>query len=77
MRTMRQSTTEVLICADAAELAREAARRFAELAEAFWNDAGRFTVALSGGSTPKAMFRSSPKNLSPIRCLASIYFLGG
>jgi 6-phosphogluconolactonase len=57
MRTMRQSTTEVLIFADAAELAREAARRFAELAEAFTNDAGRFTVALSGGSTPKAMFQ--------------------
>jgi 6-phosphogluconolactonase len=54
---MRQSTTEVLIFADAAELAREAARRFAELAEAFTNDAGRFTVALSGGSTPKAMFQ--------------------
>jgi 6-phosphogluconolactonase len=54
---MRQSTYEVLICADAAELAREAARRFAELAVAFTSDAGRFTVALSGGSTPKAMFQ--------------------
>jgi 6-phosphogluconolactonase len=57
MRTLRQSTREILICADAAELAREAARRFAELAEAFMGDAGRFTVALSGGSTPKAMFQ--------------------
>jgi 6-phosphogluconolactonase len=57
MRTMRQSTTEVLIFADAAELAREAARRFAELAVAFTSEAGRFTVALSGGSTPKAMFQ--------------------
>lgn len=57
MRTLQQSTYDILICADAAELAREAARRFAELAEAFTNDAGRFTVALSGGSTPKAMFQ--------------------
>jgi 6-phosphogluconolactonase len=57
MRTLQQSTYEVLICADAAELARESARRFAELAEVFTNDTGRFTVALSGGSTPKAMFR--------------------
>jgi len=57
MRTLRQSTHEILICADSAELAREAARRFAEMADAFTNDAGRFTVALSGGSTPKAMFQ--------------------
>jgi 6-phosphogluconolactonase len=54
---MRQTTYEFLICADAAELAREAARRFAELAVSFTNDAGRFSVALSGGSTPKAMFQ--------------------
>jgi len=57
MRTLQQSTYEVLICADAAELALEASRRFAELANIFVSDAGRFTVALSGGSTPKAMFR--------------------
>ena len=57
MRTLRQSTHEILICADSAELAREAARRFAEMADAFTDDAGRFTVALSGGSTPKAMFQ--------------------
>ncbi len=56
MRTLQQSSYEILICADAAELAREAARRFAELAEVFVGSVGRFTVALSGGSTPKAMF---------------------
>ncbi len=56
MRTLPQSTRDILICADAAELAREAARRFAELTEVFVGGAGRFTVALSGGSTPKAMF---------------------
>ncbi len=57
MRTLQQSNYEVLICADAAELASEAARRFAELAEVFTGDIGRFAVALSGGSTPKAMYR--------------------
>lgn len=57
MRSLQQSKYEILICADAAELAREAARRFAELAEVFTKDTGRFTVALSGGSTPKAMFQ--------------------
>lgn len=58
MRTLRLSSREILICADAEELAREAARRFAELAERFVRSARRFTVALSGGSTPKAMFRT-------------------
>ncbi|MGE0127094.1 MAG: 6-phosphogluconolactonase [Blastocatellales bacterium] len=57
MRTLRLSSQEILICSDAAELAREAARRFAELANHFVNNAGRFSVALSGGSTPKAMFQ--------------------
>jgi 6-phosphogluconolactonase len=56
MRTLQQSTYQILICADPAELAREAARRFAELSEVFAGSAGRFTVALSGGSTPKAMY---------------------
>ncbi|HEX2491189.1 MAG TPA: 6-phosphogluconolactonase, partial [Blastocatellia bacterium] len=75
---MRQSTTEVLIFADAAELAREAARRFAELAEAFTNDAGRFTVALSGGSTPKAMFQIlAEKPFADSLPWSSIYFFWG
>jgi 6-phosphogluconolactonase len=78
MRTMRQSTTEVLIFADAAELAREAARRFAELAESFTNDAGRFTVALSGGSTPKAMFQIlAEKPFADSLPWPSIYFFWG
>jgi 6-phosphogluconolactonase len=75
---MRQSTTEVLIFADAAELAREAARRFAELADAFTNDAGRFTVALSGGSTPKAMFQIlAEKPFADSLPWPSIYFFWG
>ena len=35
----------------------EAARRFVAAAEAAIAARGRFTVALSGGSTPKALFR--------------------
>jgi 6-phosphogluconolactonase len=41
---------------DADQLADEAARRFAEIAKESVERHGRFTVALSGGSTPKAMF---------------------
>jgi 6-phosphogluconolactonase len=78
MRTMRQTTYEFLICADAAELAREAARRFAELAVSFTNDAGRFSVALSGGSTPKAMFQIlAEKPFADSLPWRSIYFFWG
>src|SRR5215470_18048478 len=78
MRTLRQSTHEILICADSAELAREAARRFAEMAEAFTKDAGRFTVALSGGSTPKAMFQIlADKPFADTLPWRSIYFFWG
>jgi 6-phosphogluconolactonase len=78
MRRLRLSSREFLICADAEELAREAARRFAEMANEFISSAGRFTVALSGGSTPKALFRSLSEephvNSLPWR---SIYFFWG
>lgn len=78
MRTLRQATYEILICADAADLARESARRFAALAEAFTNDAGRFTVALSGGSTPKAMFQIlAEKPFADTLPWSSIYFFWG
>lgn len=38
------------------DLAREAARRFIELAGAAIRDHGRFAVALSGGSTPRRLY---------------------
>jgi 6-phosphogluconolactonase len=67
-----------LILPGAAELAQEAARRFAEMAEAFTNDAGRFTVALSGGSTPKALFQIlAEKPFADTLPWDSIYFFWG
>ncbi len=48
---------EIVISRDAAALAEEAARRFVAAARAAIAARGRFTVALSGGSTPKALFR--------------------
>lgn len=51
------SEPEIVICADPAALAQEAARRFVAAAAAAIAARGRFTVALSGGSTPKALFR--------------------
>lgn len=49
--------TNVVVVSDAAALAQEAARRFVSLAEAEIAERGRFTVSLSGGSTPRALFQ--------------------
>src|SRR5207248_1284588 len=51
---MNQPEIEVL--PDAQSLAEEAARRFVAAAQENIALAGRFSVGLSGGSTPKAMF---------------------
>jgi 6-phosphogluconolactonase len=78
MKTIRKSNYELLICPGPAELAREAARRFANQAEACTNNGGRFTVALSGGSTPKAMFQIlAEKPFADALPWRSIYFFWG
>jgi 6-phosphogluconolactonase len=51
------SHADVHISPDPATLAAEAARRFVEAASAAIAARGRFVVALSGGSTPKALFQ--------------------
>ena len=47
---------EIIICRDAEELSRKAAEQFVSLANDAVKDHGRFSVALSGGSTPKALY---------------------
>lgn len=49
---------ELVRLASAAEVAKEGATRFADLATAAIGAAGRFTVALSGGSTPKDIHKT-------------------
>lgn len=49
--------TKVIIVSDAAELAREAAQRFTQLAIEAVAERGRFSVALSGGSTSVPLYR--------------------
>lgn len=48
---------EIVVVPDAEALAREAAQRFADLAREAAGSRGRFSVALSGGSTPGRLFR--------------------
>ena len=51
------STPEIHVSPDPEALAREAARRFVAAASTATAARGRFVVALSGGSTPKALLR--------------------
>ena len=47
---------EIIICHDANELNRKAAEQFVAVANDAAGARGRFSVALSGGSTPKALY---------------------
>jgi 6-phosphogluconolactonase len=47
---------EIIICRDTGELSRKAAEQFVALARQAVAAHGRFSVALSGGSTPKALY---------------------
>ena len=55
-RMLQRSKAQIRVYRDPGELALKAARLFARLADQYVIGCGRFTVALSGGSTPKAMF---------------------
>ena len=55
-RMLRISQAQVRVYRDPEELALKAARLFARMADQYVIGCGRFIVALSGGSTPKAMF---------------------
>jgi 6-phosphogluconolactonase len=51
-----ETTPEVMVLPDPLSLAREAADRFVALARSAIAARGRFTVALSGGSTPRLLY---------------------
>jgi 6-phosphogluconolactonase len=55
-RILEKDGAQIRVYQDSQELALKAARRFARLADQYVIGCNRFTVALSGGSTPKAMF---------------------
>ncbi|MGH9821881.1 MAG: 6-phosphogluconolactonase [Blastocatellia bacterium] len=50
------NATKIILCKDGAHLAATAAKEFVRLAKAAVQIQGAFSVALSGGSTPKATF---------------------
>jgi 6-phosphogluconolactonase len=52
-----QSSSQIMVFDEAEEVSRVAALRFVELARSAIDARGRFSVALSGGSTPKQMYQ--------------------
>jgi 6-phosphogluconolactonase len=77
-RMLQISQAQVRVYRDADEVALKAARRFARLADQYVVGCGRFTVALSGGSTPRAMnsLLAAPPFLDTVPW-SSIYFFWG
>jgi len=55
-RMLNISKAQIRVYRDSDELALKAARYFARLADQYCVGSGRFTVALSGGSTPRKMY---------------------
>ena len=57
MNTFRKNGARIEVWRDAAQLSARAAELFADIAVQSIEARGRFSVALSGGSTPKALYR--------------------
>lgn len=53
---MGNRSREVIVCSDPVDLSRRAARQFVDFAKQCVAERGRFTVCLSGGSTPRQMY---------------------
>ncbi|MEK6299914.1 MAG: 6-phosphogluconolactonase [Acidobacteriota bacterium] len=77
-RMLPNAHAQVRVYRDSEEVALKAARRFARLADQYVVGCGRFTVALSGGSTPRGMdsLLAAPPFLDTVPW-SSIYFFWG
>ena len=53
---MKEPFRELTVCSDSTELSRQAAARFVDIARQAVAQQGRFTVCLSGGSTPRGTY---------------------
>src|ERR1043165_4885946 len=77
-KMLNRSDAQVRVYRDAGEVALKAARHFARLADQYVVGSGRFTGALSGGSTPRAMFSLlAEAPFADTVPWASIYFFWG
>jgi len=69
--------SDLRVCADTAELAQVGAQYFVELAEGAIAAQGRFSVALSGGSTPRDMYQRLAEEFSTRLDWSSVYVFWG
>ncbi len=78
MNSPRNGRKELVVCSDAEELNRRTAEQFVRLATESVEATGRFTVALSGGSTPKALYSLLAGQIfQPLVPWSSVYFFWG
>lgn len=78
VRVIEKAEAQIRVYKDGDELALKAARYFARMADQYVVGCGRFTVALSGGSTPKSMFALLAKTpFFETVPWSSIYFFWG
>ncbi len=69
---------EIVVCSDAEELKRRTAERFVRFATESVAATGRFTVALSGGSTPKTLYSLlAGQTFQPLVPWSKVYFFWG
>jgi 6-phosphogluconolactonase len=69
---------EIVVCSDAEELNRRTAEQFVKLATKSVAATGRFTVALSGGSTPRAFYSLlASQTFQPLVPWSKVYFFWG
>jgi len=69
---------KLVVCSDAEELNRRAAEQFVRLATESVAATGRFTVALSGGSTPRALYSLlAGETFQPLVPWSKVYFFWG
>ena len=69
---------EIVVCSDAEELNRRTAERFVRLATESVAATGKFTVALSGGSTPRALYSLlAGQTFEPLVPWSRVYFFWG
>lgn len=69
---------EIIVCSDVNQLNWRAAEQFVQLAVESVAGSGRFTVALSGGSTPKALYSLlASETFLPLVPWTKVYFFWG
>ena len=69
---------ELIVCRDAQELNQRAAERFVRLAAEAVSATGRFAVALSGGSTPQALYsRLASDQFQPLVAWSKVHLFWG